>query len=267
MGGFLRISISRDCFWWPLQISTTWLMSLLATSESVSPMLTWIGLVRMAVATRTTARGHVAVKKSVWRWEGARARILRICGSKPMSSMRSASSNTMYDDDPRLTPPDSRKSLRRPGVAIAIWGPLRSSRSWFPLGAPPYRHTESMPMARPNLRHSSWIWVASSRVGERTTTVGPTGRSPLEDLLWMCMMPGNRYPTVLPDPVLATEMMSYPCRAMGHDCAWIGVGFAYPARVMASSRGPGHAPSVKFCMGSGTTMPWGALTEISCLRR
>ena len=104
-------------------------MSLFATNESVSPMFTWIGLVRIAVATLTTARGHVAVKNSVCRAEGARARILRICGSKPMSSMRSASSRTTYVDEPRLMAPDSRKSLRRPGVAMAIWGPLRSSRS------------------------------------------------------------------------------------------------------------------------------------------
>mmetsp|Transcript_3195 Transcript_3195/g.13874 ORF Transcript_3195/g.13874 Transcript_3195/m.13874 type:complete len:208 (-) Transcript_3195:755-1378(-) len=137
VGGLRSTSIRRCCFWNPPHTSTTCVMSLLATRVSVSPMLTWMGLVRMAVATRTTALGHVAVKNSVCRCAGARDRIFRICGSNPMSSILSASSSTTYVDEPRLTAPDSRKSLSLPGVAIAICGPWRSSRSWCPLGAPP----------------------------------------------------------------------------------------------------------------------------------
>jgi len=57
----------------------------------------------------------------------------------------------------------------------------------------------------------AWICVASSRVGDSTIMVGPAGR-PWLARCWMCVMPGNRYPTVLPDPVLATEIRSYPCR-------------------------------------------------------
>ena len=137
MGGSRSTSISRVCLACPPHTSTTCVMSLFATRESVSPMFTWMGLVRMAVATRTTARGHVAVKNSVWRAAGACARIFRICGSKPMSSMRSASSNTKYDALPRCRLRCSRKSFRRPGVAMQICGPCLSSLSWCPLGAPP----------------------------------------------------------------------------------------------------------------------------------
>jgi hypothetical protein len=50
-------------------------------------------------------------------------------------------------------------------------------------------------------------------------------------------------------------------RAMGQDCAWIGVGLSYPALVMASMRLGGQFPSAKFCMGSGTMIPCGAFTE------
>ena len=41
-----------------------------------------------------TSRGQVAVKNNVCRWSGHRATMRRICGSKPMSSIRSASSKT-----------------------------------------------------------------------------------------------------------------------------------------------------------------------------
>ena len=87
--------------------------------------------------------------------------ILRIWGSKPMSSIRSASSrqrylksgksdgdtfrsiqmsvvNPTYLQHSRLILPRSRKSTRRPGVATNRWHPLSSSRIWSPTLAPPY---------------------------------------------------------------------------------------------------------------------------------
>jgi len=38
------------------------------------------------------------------------------------------------------------------------------------------------------------------------------------------MMPGRMKPRVLPEPVLAIEIMSLPHIAVGHDTAWITVG-------------------------------------------
>jgi len=49
--------------------------------------------------------------------------IFLICGSKPMSSMRSASSSTRYVHRRRFVLPASRKSRSRPGVAMQISAP------------------------------------------------------------------------------------------------------------------------------------------------
>ena len=54
---------------------------------------------------------------------------------------------------------------------------------------------------------------------------------------------------------------------MGHDCAWMGVGDVYPAVFTASSNDCGHPPSSNVCIGSGTTIPCGDLTVISCFPR
>ena len=93
-GGLFKMSINRFCFSKPVKISIFCVMSLFATNWSVSPMFTWTGLVKIAVATRMTAFGHVAVKNNVWRWLGTFCKIFLICGSKPISNIRSASSRT-----------------------------------------------------------------------------------------------------------------------------------------------------------------------------
>ena len=97
-------------------------------------------LVTNCAAIDLTSRGHVAEKNSVWRSRGMDATMRWIWGSKPMSSMRSASSNTRYDTWWSLTCWLSRKSFRRPGVAMMRCTPYWMSRSWGPLGAPPYVH-------------------------------------------------------------------------------------------------------------------------------
>lgn len=76
-----------------------------------------------------------------------------------------------------------------------------------------------IPAALPNLVASSLIWQASSRVGASTTMYGPAPIRGLQPpgLLSNAWNAGSRKPRVLPDPVLATEMMSRPLRAMGHD--------------------------------------------------
>ena len=47
-------------------------------------------------------------------------RIWRICGSKPMSNIRSASSRTRYEQRSKFVSPALRKSISLPGVAIQI---------------------------------------------------------------------------------------------------------------------------------------------------
>lgn len=51
--------------------------------------------------------------------------ILRIWGSKPMSNILSASSSTRYVHRRRLVFPASRKSIKRPGVAMQISTPSK----------------------------------------------------------------------------------------------------------------------------------------------
>ncbi len=84
-----------------------------------------------------------------------------------------------------------------------------------------------MPPRRPNLSASSLICTASSRVGANTKAVGPA-RGLLRNAL-MCIMAGNKKPQVLPLPVLAMATKSRPDIAMGHACAWMGVGAEKPA--------------------------------------
>eukprot|EP00961_Rhodomonas_salina_P140817 1895423-Rhodomonas_salina.2 len=71
-----------------------------------------------------------------------------------------------------------------------------------------------MLLVRPNFRASSWICVASSRVGASASSVGPW-REFLCMLLMMWRKPGKRKPSVFPDPVLATPTTSRPCSAGG----------------------------------------------------
>ena len=63
--------------------------------------------------------------------------ILRICGSKPMSSILSASSSARYPTRCRETLARSIRSERRPGVATKRSQPRSMSRSWLTTGAPP----------------------------------------------------------------------------------------------------------------------------------
>jgi hypothetical protein len=72
----------------------------------------------------------------------------------------------------------------------------------------------------PNLSHSFWICIASSRVGARTSMIGPSPRLNSGCAL-MCTIPGSRNASVLPDPVSATPIMSRPESATGQPCAWI----------------------------------------------
>ena len=83
-------------------------------------------------------------------------------------------------------------------------------------------HVLRMPAERPNLSASSLICTASSRVGASTSMLGPARGS--VRVAMICRKPGSRKPQVLPLPVLAMATRSRPSSAIGHDCAWMGVG-------------------------------------------
>lgn len=117
--------------------SRTWVIALLATSSSTLPMVTWTGWTRSSSAILRTSLGQVAVYIRVCRPEGMSLTIFRICGSNPISSMRSASSRTRYETCFRLIFRISRMSFNLPGVATTTSTPLSKSLNWGPLGAPP----------------------------------------------------------------------------------------------------------------------------------
>ena len=72
----------------------------------------------------------------------------------------------------------------------------------------------------------SATWSASSRVGASTSA--RTGWRAGDMLVLACgsrrWMIGNAKPAVLPVPVCAAPMMSWPCMTIGIALDWIGVG-------------------------------------------
>ena len=95
-------------------------ISTIAGSRRSEPRLFWID------------SSMVAENSSVWRSAGILSTMAVTSGKKPMSSMRSASSSTSTWMADRSTTPRSIRSIRRPGVAIRISVPLRSSLIWGP---------------------------------------------------------------------------------------------------------------------------------------
>mmetsp|Transcript_299 Transcript_299/g.2393 ORF Transcript_299/g.2393 Transcript_299/m.2393 type:complete len:200 (+) Transcript_299:2047-2646(+) len=119
-----------------------------------------------------------------------------------------------------------------------------------------------MPDERPKRSASSLICTASSLVGARISMVGPTRGSFCTFL--MCMIPGNKYPQVLPLPVLAMATTSLPCKAHAQDWAWMGVGAVNPALLTSSMMSIGSPAASKEVYGSGHPCP---STFISCFLR
>mmetsp|Transcript_63351 Transcript_63351/g.196584 ORF Transcript_63351/g.196584 Transcript_63351/m.196584 type:complete len:276 (+) Transcript_63351:665-1492(+) len=240
-------------------------MSWLPLSSSRLPICTCKASCRNSEARRRMAGGQVAVKKSVCRCRGTRARILRICGSKPMSSMRSASSSTRSCTAFRLTAFISMRSCKRPGVATSTCGFSRIAWACGPLGTPPKTASERTLANLANLEHSASICVASSRVGASTRTGGlaaeePPLAPPAASVSAISLKAGSRKARVLPLPVLATATRSLPVTAAGQPCAWMGEGAVKPAARSAFCTFLPKGASSKLCTGSGSC--WPSLAEV-----
>mmetsp|Transcript_109785 Transcript_109785/g.319363 ORF Transcript_109785/g.319363 Transcript_109785/m.319363 type:complete len:211 (-) Transcript_109785:567-1199(-) len=122
----------------PSTKSTSWVT--VEAAPPTRPTRSMTGWCRNESAMRTTFLGNVAENIMVWRPScgmSARSTILRICGSKPMSSMRSASSSTRKVHCERVTRSRPIISSRRPGVATSTSHPRSSSRICSPKGEPP----------------------------------------------------------------------------------------------------------------------------------
>mmetsp|Transcript_99270 Transcript_99270/g.281117 ORF Transcript_99270/g.281117 Transcript_99270/m.281117 type:complete len:338 (-) Transcript_99270:405-1418(-) len=242
--------------------------SVFAFAAFMSPMCTCTGRRRKSKASWRTAFGQVALKSRVWRSapRGQASTILRIWGSKPMSSMRSASSSTAKLTWPSQTCLCSRNSLSLPGVATMTWQPRLSHSSCSPFGSPPVTTQQRMPLERPNFSASIWICCASSRVGASTSTMGP--RCASAPLRSTCAKPGPRNASVLPLPLLAMPMRSWPAARIGQHWAWMGVGSTKPACSISLCTSGGKLEPSKVWIGVGTALLLKALiTCISCRRR
>ena len=170
------------------------------------------------------ASGQVAENSSVCRCFGVAFMISRIGSSKPMSSMRSASSSTST-----RTPRRSRARLRssswtRPGVPTTTCGACCSSDASCGPSAMPPVSTSSLRLGMPVASRRTCLptWSASSRVGHSTSA-------------WTWMSAGSRWwsraspkAAVLPLPVGACAITSRPASSAGRLCAWIGVRVVWP---------------------------------------
>eukprot|EP00964_Phaeocystis_antarctica_P082630 scaffold51854_cov53-Phaeocystis_antarctica.AAC.1 len=223
---------------------------------------------------RAKVAENISVCRSSARGSPERVTILRICGSKPMSSIRSASSSTRKRQRESETRPRLRKSSSRPGVATRISAPAARASSCGRAVAPPYAHVLQCKApeggggaSKVNLAHSSSIWMASSRVGASTRADGIAGvpsertlassvlerRRPSPGRACLARVPvpaapaatlamrGSRKAVVLPLPVCAHAMTSWPLSARGTVCFWIGVGDRYRMRSGLSRLSAAHA--------------------------
>ena len=102
-----------------------------------APMRTITGEARNSRASAWMLLGQVALNMTVCRSARMAPASARMAGSKPRSSMRSASSRTKNVTRLNDTAPSSNKSCSRPGVATTIWAQPRRAAYWGPLGAPP----------------------------------------------------------------------------------------------------------------------------------
>mmetsp|Transcript_106823 Transcript_106823/g.331891 ORF Transcript_106823/g.331891 Transcript_106823/m.331891 type:complete len:209 (-) Transcript_106823:169-795(-) len=177
------------------------------------------------LASSCTSTGHVAEKKSVCLSCLMEAAMLLTSSSNPHSSIRSASSSTKYVTRCRRRSPVLWRSRRRPGVAATIWQPFLRAATCGALFStpPPKRQTAPMPwgpwlpLDEPWISFcaSSAICTASSRTGASTRAMGEAACLCSGFCASMCTTAGSRYAKVLPLPVLAMPMMSWPASTSG----------------------------------------------------
>lgn len=106
--------------------------SILVHAYPRAPTTISIGLIKTFLANVSTFRGNVALKRTVCRSGRILLIIFIICGSKPKSNIRSASSITTYVTLRKFVifPFDVvRISIRRPGVHTIISAPRFNSLS------------------------------------------------------------------------------------------------------------------------------------------
>mmetsp|Transcript_142218 Transcript_142218/g.442196 ORF Transcript_142218/g.442196 Transcript_142218/m.442196 type:complete len:319 (-) Transcript_142218:250-1206(-) len=232
---------------------------------------------RKSRAMSCISRGNVAENMVVWRSSSpvpgggmpCSSMIFRICGSKPMSSILSASSRVKRLTFSIVSSPRSRKSSSRPGVQMAMSHPSARSLSCCPAGAPPYTETARTRVLK-HIRFASLsICWQSSRVGARMTLVGATGPSSISrgSSCRIVFTMGTRKAAVLPLPVWALHMTSLPIIAAGRLYFCTGVGLSYPqrSRFSVSSCGRPNFSQSSLKVSIGSSVPWPPMVSTGML--
>lgn len=195
-----------------LSSKTSTVCSTLLLAESSSlPTVTLTGLFMKVSARPLTAGGQVAENIEVFlpcSLDWHRPIINLMSGSKPLSSILSASSNTKKLTLERSSPDPSveARSLTLPGVPTTIliggfWERRAFCCSYFE--TPPYRQMDPIPRGSPILARFSWVWMANSLVG--ATTKIETWAAPFPFLLepppWLmrCWSAGTPKANVFPE--------------------------------------------------------------------
>ena len=145
-----------------------------------------------------------------------------------MSSMRSASSSTTYSTWFSTAVLASMWSSSRPGVATSTSTPLRSSSTCGFMSMPP--NTTALRSCVYLAYCFTWpaTWSASSRVGSSTSarTGWRAGDTDAVSCFSRRCSSGSEKAAVLPVPVCAAPMTSWPASTTGMACAWMGVMFS-----------------------------------------
>mmetsp|Transcript_32926 Transcript_32926/g.78013 ORF Transcript_32926/g.78013 Transcript_32926/m.78013 type:complete len:209 (-) Transcript_32926:686-1312(-) len=133
------ILASRRGFSESSHTSTCCLTVLTALRVLLPTCVRTVSFCRKSRAMPSTSLGHVAVKKSVCRFApfGTAAKTSLICGSNPMSSIRSASSRMTMEQLASEQHFCCIRSHSRPGVAITTCRPAARSAFCCPIGTPP----------------------------------------------------------------------------------------------------------------------------------
>ena len=157
--------------------------------------------------------GIVAEKSNVWRFSGIYLTMRSIWTLKPISSIRSISSNTRNSAWSRSRFPRSRWSLIRPGVPTTRRGRWRNCWHCLCMPSPPIRNAVFILLFGPSIWcMTSITCLPSSLVGVMTSAVP---RSEFKS----CSSNGIENAAVFPVPVCAEPRTSLPCSAIGIACA------------------------------------------------
>ena len=212
-GGF-RFWMSQGSRNFLLPFSTKYrLWSMRSTVLDTGSTLTKAGSCRIPAASCSISLGMVALNIRFWRWAGSLAMTFFTSCTKPMSSIRSASSSTKISMWERSMRPCPTRSFRRPGQAMRISTPFLRAATCGAWPTPPKITVLRWFRYLPYSSKLSPICSASSRVGvrirARTAPFFLAGAAVRRSSM------GSAKAAVLPVPVWAQPIKSLPASTGG----------------------------------------------------